>query len=149
MQQDTEKAGEREFQEAVADQRSDAQPLFSELRSQASGMYSGVSDKDALRTRIESDFKYHAPKPGQAEIYTGVRDKAKDLALHLVDAVPNGRELSTALTLLEQVVMVANAGIARHGTTEDARMFSAASADPPPPQSGGVDLDVGVEIGLG
>ena len=68
-----------------------------------------------IHTRIESDFSYHSPKPGQAEIYTMLRDTAKELALMIADQVPVGREQSTALTHLEACVMFANAGVARKG----------------------------------
>ena len=68
-----------------------------------------------LLARIESDFKYHPPKDGQAEQYVALRDKAKELATMIATLVPQGREQSTALTRLEEAVMHANAGIARHG----------------------------------
>ncbi len=65
------------------------------------------------KERIESDFTYHAPKPGQPEKYEALRAKAKELA-HLINAeCPDGREKSTAMTRLEEAVMWANAGIAR------------------------------------
>ena len=63
----------------------------------------------------EVRFKYHAPKPGQPEQYQAIRDLAKQLALLIVDLVPESREQSLALTELESSVMWANAGIARHG----------------------------------
>ena len=59
-------------------------------------------------------FTYHAPKEGQPAIYTALRDKAKDLALHFAEVVPPSREQSLALTKLEEAVMWANAGIARN-----------------------------------
>ncbi|WP_425339952.1 DUF7681 family protein [Paenibacillus ihuae] len=63
--------------------------------------------------QIENNFKYHTPKPGQPEIYTEIREKAKELA-ELIDAkVPNSREKSLAMTNLEQAVMWANAAVAR------------------------------------
>jgi hypothetical protein len=68
-----------------------------------------------LKTRIESDFSYHAPKEGQPAKYEAIRQKAKELALMIVDLVPNGREQASALTRLEESVMHANAGIARKG----------------------------------
>lgn len=43
-----------------------------------------------------------------------IRDKAKELALVIDDCVPDSREKSVAMTNLEQVVMWANAGIARN-----------------------------------
>lgn len=63
---------------------------------------------------IENNFKYHAPKPGQPEIYQEIRDKAKELAYLIDEKVPNSREKSLAMTKLEEAVMWANAGIARN-----------------------------------
>lgn len=62
---------------------------------------------------LEKRFTYHAPKPGQAELYTLVRNEIKELAYFLKNAVPPGRELARALTALEDVMYNANAGIAR------------------------------------
>lgn len=63
--------------------------------------------------QIENNFKYHAPKPGQPEIYEAIREKAKELAELIDKKVPNGREKALAMTNLEQAVMWANAGVAR------------------------------------
>lgn len=69
----------------------------------------------SLFDRIESDFTYHPPVPEMLPKFTDIREDAKYLA-HLIDhLVPDGREKSTALTKLEEVVMWANAGIARQG----------------------------------
>jgi hypothetical protein len=62
---------------------------------------------------IEHRFTYHAPKADQAERYQMIRDRAKELAYLLTDLCPPGRELSLALTNLEQVVFWGNASIAR------------------------------------
>ena len=67
-----------------------------------------------MNERIENAFTYHAPKPGQPEIYKEIRDKAKELAYLLDETVPDSREKSLALTKLEEAVMWANAGIARN-----------------------------------
>ncbi|AQR76373.1 hypothetical protein ABNB59_15450 [Paenibacillus larvae] len=64
--------------------------------------------------QIENNFKYHAPKEGQPEKYTALREKAKDLAYLLDELCPNSREKSLAITNLEQAVMWANAAIARN-----------------------------------
>jgi len=64
--------------------------------------------------QIENNFSYHAPKPGQPEIYEAVREKAKELAYLIDTHVPESREQSLALTNLEQAVMWANAGVARN-----------------------------------
>jgi hypothetical protein len=67
-----------------------------------------------LLERIESDFTYHAPKGNQPEIYKTLRDTAKDLAILIANKCPDSRERSLALTKLEESIMWANAGIARH-----------------------------------
>ncbi|MDT2173021.1 DUF7681 family protein, partial [Paenibacillus larvae] len=61
-----------------------------------------------------NNFKYHAPKEGQPEKYTAIREKAKELAYLIDELCPNSREKSLALTNLEQAVMWANAAIARN-----------------------------------
>ena len=66
------------------------------------------------RERIENNFKYHAPKPGQPEIYTDIRNTAKEFALKLDALCPDSREKALALTKLEETVMWANAAIARN-----------------------------------
>ena len=66
-----------------------------------------------MNPTIENNFKYHAPKEGQAEVYVEIREKAKELAYLMDEKVPNGREKSLAMTQLEQTVFWANAGIAR------------------------------------
>ena len=68
----------------------------------------------SLRDRIENSFTYHPPLDGQPEKYKEIRDAAKELAYLLTDNVPEGRELSLAITKLEEVVMWANKGIACH-----------------------------------
>ena len=70
--------------------------------------------RESYIARIERDFTYHAPLPGQPERYTQIREKAKELALLIVDVTPQSREQSLALTNLEQTVMWANASIARN-----------------------------------
>ncbi|MEK3784118.1 Acb2/Tad1 domain-containing protein [Paenibacillus sp. FSL R5-0810] len=64
--------------------------------------------------QIENNFKYHAPKPGQPEIYQEIREKAKELAYLIDELAPNSREKSLAMTNLEQSVFWANAAIARN-----------------------------------
>jgi hypothetical protein len=64
--------------------------------------------------QIRKAFTYHAPKPEQVPKYTEIRCKARDLACLLADSCPPSRETSLALTKLEEVVMWANAAIARN-----------------------------------
>jgi len=62
---------------------------------------------------IERRFKYHAPKEGQPGKYETIRNEARALALTLYALCPPSRELSAAMTHLDEVVMFANASIAR------------------------------------
>jgi hypothetical protein len=59
-------------------------------------------------------FTYHPPKGDQPERYTKIRERAYGMACLIIDNCPDSRERSLALTNLEQVVMYANAAIARH-----------------------------------
>jgi hypothetical protein len=67
-----------------------------------------------IRDRIENNFTYHPPLDGQPEQYELIRYQAKQLAHLFVDQCPESRELSVALTKLEEAVMWVNAGIARN-----------------------------------
>ncbi len=67
-----------------------------------------------MQTRLDNDFKYHAPKDDQQERYIAIRDKAKELAVTICENSPASREQSVALTELDHVVMMANAAIARN-----------------------------------
>ena len=67
------------------------------------------------REQIENAFTYHSPLGDQTERYVSIRALAKDFAIHLLEDYPDGRELSLALTKLEETVMWVNASIARHG----------------------------------
>ena len=64
--------------------------------------------------QIETAFTYHPPKGDQPERYIKLRDAAKEFAFLIDECVPDSREKSVAMTNLEQVVMWANAGIARN-----------------------------------
>jgi hypothetical protein len=68
----------------------------------------------AMRSRLENDFVYHAPKGDQTERYGKIRAAAKEFALTIADLCPESRELSVALTNLDQAVFWANASIARN-----------------------------------
>lgn len=64
--------------------------------------------------RIENNFRYHAPKDDQPQRYEMIRDKARELAHVINGCTPMSREQSLAFTALEEVVMQANAAIARN-----------------------------------
>lgn len=64
--------------------------------------------------RLEKDFTYHPPKPGQTVRYEAIRAQAKQYARFILDNTIPSREQSTALTKLDEVVFWANAAIARN-----------------------------------
>jgi hypothetical protein len=68
---------------------------------------------EQVRNRLNA-FTYRAPGPGQAKRYTNLRVFANNLAFEFNHACPPSRELSLAMTHLEQALMWANAAIARH-----------------------------------
>lgn len=71
-----------------------------------------------LTKRVHNDFTYHRPPAEVQETFVQLREKAKELALLIVDKVPSGREQSSALTRLEETIFHANAGIARRYPVE-------------------------------
>lgn len=71
-------------------------------------------DNQTTADRINRDFTYHPPTPAKAEKHQAVRDAAKELAVLVMAVVPASREQSLAMTKIEEAVMWANAGIARH-----------------------------------
>ena len=69
----------------------------------------GSLSVDELLRRLS----YHKPERGQAEIYKKIRRAALDFGALLTVRCPESRELSLAMTKLEESVMWANAAIAR------------------------------------
>ena len=65
---------------------------------------------------INKRFTYHPPiaELNQAERYEDIRESARLFALGLTNQCPESRELSLAITKLEEVVFWANAAIARN-----------------------------------
>ena len=59
-------------------------------------------------------FTHHPPKPEQIGIYREIRSRALELARYINGTVPDCREKAQAFTDLEDAVMHANAGVARH-----------------------------------
>ena len=74
----------------------------------------GVARKVVDNADLRHRFTYHAPKPGQPEKYTKLRDEAYGLACLIDTLVPKSREQSLAITKLEEAIFWANAGIARN-----------------------------------
>ena len=63
---------------------------------------------------IEKNFTYHKPDEDKAVRYTHIRNMARDLAYVIDNVCPESREKSLAFTKLEEMVMWANASIARN-----------------------------------
>ncbi len=63
---------------------------------------------------IERRFSYHKSTEEQLKRHEQVRNLGKSYAYNLVELCPYSRELSLALTHLEQAIMFANAAIARN-----------------------------------
>ena len=67
-----------------------------------------------IEEMIENNFTYHTPKQGQPERYARIRGEAKQLASLIAAECPESRERSVDFTKLDEVVMWANASIARN-----------------------------------
>lgn len=67
-------------------------------------------DIDDLNNR----FTYHPPKENQQKKYIDIRQKTREFVELINNLCPEGREKSLAVTKLEEVVMWANASIARN-----------------------------------
>lgn len=64
--------------------------------------------------KIEEAFTFHRVRGNQAERYPLIRARFKELAFLLLEQCPPSRELSVALTSLQDANMWANAAIAIH-----------------------------------
>lgn len=63
---------------------------------------------------IDNNFSYHAPTDKDVKHYEKIRSEAKRLCNIVNKICPDSREKSIAITKLEEVVMWANASIARN-----------------------------------
>lgn len=73
-----------------------------------------MSERMSLNDRIERDFTYHPPNTDTVPKYDRIRTYASKYAQMLSLTCPESRELSLAITKLEEVVMWANAAVARN-----------------------------------
>lgn len=65
------------------------------------------------RAEIVRRFSYHAPDSDKVKAHEFVRGLCRTMASELDEELPEGREKALALTHLEEVMMWANAAIAR------------------------------------
>ena len=66
-----------------------------------------------LTDRIINDFRFHPATAETGPKHQAVREAAELCAHKFTSLVPQGRELSTALTKLEEAMFWANAAVAR------------------------------------
>jgi len=66
------------------------------------------------RQEIDNRFTYHVPTDTQTVHYTLIREFAKEFANRINSLCPDSREKSLAFTKLDELVMWANASIARN-----------------------------------
>lgn len=71
-------------------------------------------EKEELKARNANNFKHHPPTDEQVKRYQAIRRISEEYANFLIDNCPQSRELSLAITNLEQAQMWANAAIARN-----------------------------------
>lgn len=65
--------------------------------------------------KLEWDFGYHAPDTAKRLAHEGVRENCLVLAIYLNENIPgDSREKSLAITKLEEVMLWANAALARN-----------------------------------
>lgn len=74
-----------------------------------------------IKERNKNVFAYHKPTEDMIPKFKEIRQTAKGFADLLVESCPQSRELSTALTKLEECVMHANASIARSGDIDESQ----------------------------
>ncbi len=113
----------------------DNQPSASPPRvGEASGGFSEAPEARIERAvdDIELRFDHHRPSSNAViELHGDVRYACATVAIKLVREVPPCRELSLALTKLEEAMMWANAAIARHISAPANRAALDALADEP------------------
>jgi len=63
---------------------------------------------------INNRFRYHPPTGGKAAKHEAVREGCLTLAIELSNLCPESRELSMAISHLDQCMMAANAAVARY-----------------------------------
>lgn len=77
-------------------------------------MINKLSDDDKRLVDLRNRFTYHKPFGTQPERYEEIRNAYLQLSVLLISECPESRELSVAITNLEQSSMWANASIARN-----------------------------------
>ena len=69
----------------------------------------------AERAELDTRFDYHQPGAAEQSLMASFRVDIKNLAIDITETVKPSREVSLALTHLEQAQLYINAAIARRG----------------------------------
>lgn len=68
--------------------------------------------------QIRDTFSYHAPTDRKVATFDDIRSRMTETAVAVAAQLPNSRERSMFLTLMQQAQMMANASVAIHGHPE-------------------------------
>ena len=101
-----------DFPEITEDSEAHQDAMRDILNDEGNNMAYEISDE--MLDRIENNFTYHSPNGDQGKRYEEMREAGKTLAFVICASTPMSREQSVALTKLEEVVMWANASVARN-----------------------------------
>lgn len=86
----------------------------------------------SARQTIDRNFTHHPPAGNQAERYGDIRNRAGELAQLVSVLAPPSRELSLAVTKIEEAVFWANAAIARGEHWEGGSLIAQPTPTTPP-----------------
>jgi hypothetical protein len=67
-----------------------------------------------MNSDIQNRFTFHPATPEQGLLYEEARSRALEFALWMDEHAPASRELSSAITKLDEAVMHFNASVARN-----------------------------------
>ena len=69
--------------------------------------------------QIRETLSYHAPNTRKVSTFEDIRSRMTETAVAVAAQLPNSRERSMFLTLMQQAQMMANASVAIHGHPSD------------------------------
>ena len=64
---------------------------------------------------ILETFRYHSPNPGNVKRHESIREHMAATTVYVAACIPDSRERSLYITLMQQAQMMANAAVAIHG----------------------------------
>lgn len=103
------------FDKLIAEHKNAAEIRIRSIEAERLKVSADSSRPIALRDKLDSIFKYHAPDADQQVAYEKLRQSAKDFAAAIVDLTPPSADQTAAIRLVREAVMTANAAIALRG----------------------------------